>query len=275
MAATIKLQLLRCSVTLMLMVSCANAAVASGRSLPDASATPALLIQLPPEKVLAGSRFRLTFQVGTAGDPVSRLFGVGFELNYTNGRYLRLVDNSIAAGPFLEPNTYTFIKHEPGRNLISLAVSRKLGATGVAGRGEILSLAFEVSTDAPPGTTLCFSLGAIAANDSAGAALALQAGPPACLTVADLSIEVTPNPFTPNDDGRNDRVEFRREGGIPPEWRIAILDRSARLVRRLQAGQNFWDGTNDSQQRVLPDIYLYLIQDGETIVKRGVIALVR
>lgn len=275
MAATIKSQLLRRSVTVILMACCANAAVAFGRNLPEVGATPTLLIQLPPENVLAGSRFRISFQVGTAGDPVSRLFGVGFELNYTNGRYLRLVDNSLVAGPFLEPNTYTFIKHEPERSLISLAVSRKLGAAGVSGGGEILALAFEVSADAPPGTTLCFSLGAIAANDSAGAALPVQAGPPACLTIADLRVEVAPNPFTPNDDGRNDRVEFRREGGIPPEWRIAILDRSARLVRRLPAGQDFWDGKNENQQRVLPDIYLYLIQDGDTIVQRGVIALVR
>ncbi len=275
MAATIRHRLLRSSMAVMWMLCCANATMAFAGSRPDAGATPALLIQLPSEKVLAGSRFRLAFQAGTAGDPVSRLFGVAFEVNYTNGRYLRLVDNSIAAGPLLEPNTYTFLKHEPGRSLISLAVSRKLGAAGVSGYGEILTLAFEVSGDAPPGTSLCFSLGAIAANDSAGAALALQAGPTVCLTIADLSIEVTPNPFTPNDDGRNDRVEFRREGGIPPDWRIAILDRSARLVRRLQAGQDFWDGRNESQQLVLPDIYLYLIQDGETIVKRGVIALVR
>ncbi|MDZ7267907.1 MAG: gliding motility-associated C-terminal domain-containing protein [candidate division KSB1 bacterium] len=275
MVAVIERSRLRRGLAVALVAACAGTAAAFGPPRRDAGGTPPLLIQGPQENVLAGSRFRLSFQAGTATDPVNRLFGVGFELLYTNGRYLRLVDNSQAAGPLLEPNTYTFLKHEPERGLISLAVSRKLGATGVSGGGEILSLAFEVAADTPPGTLLCFSLGAITANDSAGAPLALQAGPNVCLTVADLSVEVTPNPFTPNDDGRNDRVEFRRNGGIPAAWRISILDRSARLVRRLPAGQNFWDGNDDNQRPVLPDIYLYLIADGETIVKRGVIALVR
>lgn len=87
--------------------------------------------------------------------------------------------------------------------------------------------------------------------------------------------EVIPNPFTPNGDGYNDRAEFRQGDNIPPEWLISIMDRAGRLVKRLSHGERFWNGTNESGQLLLPGCYLYLVTNGDQILHRGLIQLIR
>jgi gliding motility-associated-like protein len=235
-----------------------------------------LTIQLSPDHALAGSPFKLSVTVGSPTAPVTDLFGVAFELRYTAANYFRPVTPvQIQPGAFLQPDTYDFIRQEPGNAVFYLAISRKRGAPGQSGSGEILSLNFEITAEAPPGTQICFSLANIAANDSAGKAIALQAGPAACLTVDDVAIVVVPNPFTPNDDDSNDHVEFRRDGGIPPDWVIRLMDRAGRTVRLLTGGANTWDGLDDQGRQMAPGAYLYTISDRKQLLKRGVIALVR
>ncbi|MGH7455183.1 MAG: hypothetical protein ACRENG_27760, partial [bacterium] len=214
----------------------------SGMAIAAMAGAP-LNIQLSPGSVLAGSPFKLSVMVGSPAAPVTELFGLGFELRYTPSPYFRpIAPVQIQPGAFLQPNTYNFIRHEPDNAVFYLAISRKRGAPGQSGAGEVLALNFEVTAEAPPGTRICFSLANIAANDSAGNVIALQAGPAACLNVDDLPIVVVPNPFTPNDDDSNDRVEFRRDGGIPPDWVIRLMDRAGRTVRLLTGGANTWDG---------------------------------
>jgi gliding motility-associated-like protein len=235
-----------------------------------------LTIQLSPNSVLAGSPFKLSVLVGSAATPVTELFGLGLELRYTSSRYVRpIAPVKIQPGAFLQPDTYDFLRHEPANAVFYLAISRKRGAPGQSGSGEVLALNFEVTAEAPPGTHICFSLANITANDSAGKAIALQAGPAACLTVDDVPIVVVPNPFTPNDDDSNDRVEFRRDGGIPPDWVIRLMDRTGRTVRLLTGGANTWDGLDDQGRLLAPGAYLYTISNREQLMKRGVIALVR
>jgi gliding motility-associated-like protein len=239
-----------------------------------------LTIQLSPNSVLAGSPFKLSVMVGSSTAPVTNLFGLGVELHYTSSPYFRpIAPVQIQPGAFLQPDTYNFIRHEPdgaaGATVFHLAISRKRGAPGQSGSGEVLSLNFEVTAEAPPGTKICFTLANIAANDSAGNAIALQAGPSACLTVEDLAIIVVPNPFTPNDDDSNDEVEFKRDGGIPPDWVIRLMDRAGRTVRLLTGGANTWDGRDDQGRQLAPGAYLYTISNRQQLMKRGVIALVR
>lgn len=235
-----------------------------------------LTIQLTPNKMLAGTRFKLAFVVGSAAAPVSELFGVAFELHHTPSRYVRPVAPvQIQSGPFLQPNTYDFIRHEAANSVFYLAISRKRGAPGQSGFGELFSLSLEITADTPPGTEICFWLANIAANDSSGRAIALAAGPSVCLVVEELAIEVIPNPFTPNGDGSNDEVEFKREGGIPKDWVIRIMDRAGRSIRVLTGGANLWDGRDEQHRPVAPGAYLYTISDRKQLVKRGVIALVR
>jgi gliding motility-associated-like protein len=235
-----------------------------------------LTIQLSPGSVVAGSPFKLSLLVGSAAAPVADLFGLGVELRYTPSPYFRpLAPVQIQPGAFLQPDTYDFIRHEPANGVFYLAISRKRGAPGQSGTGEVLSLNFEITDEAPPGTQICFALANITANDSTGKAIALQAGPPVCLTVDDVAIDVVPNPFTPNGDGANDRVEFKRDGGIPPDWIIRLMDRAGRTVRLLTGGANTWDGRDDQGRPMASGAYLYTISNRKQVMKRGVIALVR
>ncbi len=256
----------------LLFASCCGAQAGYAQS----NAPVLLTIQRPEGRLLPGDIIRLSFYIGSPSQPITGLFGLSFELRYTAKQYVRpLTPDQVTSGPFLEPNTYNFARHEPARNLVSLAVSRKLGAAGQYGYGEILIYSFQVSQDAPLGTQICFSLNNVSANDSTGAALPVVAGPQLCLQVSELTVVVLPNPFTPNEDGSNDRVEFKREGGIPPEWRILIMDREGRAVRRLGNGETQWNGRDQQQREALPGVYLYMIQNGEGVVKRGVLGLVR
>ena len=87
--------------------------------------------------------------------------------------------------------------------------------------------------------------------------------------------EVVPNPFTPNDDGFNDCAEFKKGDDFPPEWNIAIMDRSGRLIRHLTDGMRVWDGTDKSGKTMLPGFYLYIVTNGKKVIHRGVIQLIR
>ena len=91
----------------------------------------------------------------------------------------------------------------------------------------------------------------------------------------DSGFSVTPNPFTPNDDGFNDWTEFRRSEGIPESWIISILDRTGRLIKQLHRGETIWNGNDEAGQQMLPGTYLYIINDGKQAIHRGFIQLIR
>ena len=89
---------------------------------------------------------------------------------------------------------------------------------------------------------------------------------------------VSPNPFTPNNDGYNDRVRFDfREFSVSNPG-IKIWNFQGKLVRQLTTrdGTSFyWNGldTNGNPQR--PGIYLFQFYDGKTLLANGHIVLAR
>ena len=88
-------------------------------------------------------------------------------------------------------------------------------------------------------------------------------------------IEIVPNPFTPNDDGINDWVEFKKGDSIPTEWVISIMNRSGLEIRTLANGERFWNGKDEAGNLMLPGCYLYLITDGNQVIHRGLLNLIR
>ena len=239
-------------------------------------ASPQVRIEVANTKPFAGERVDLQFRVGTPDAAVDNLFGVGFELHYSDDRYLDFSATTDAiAGAFLRPNVYTFTRHEPDQRVFYLAVSRKRGADCANGDGVVLTLPFSITADAVPGWQVCFAIRNVIANEPDGTPLALEAGPELCLQVGEPAVEVVPNPITPNGDGYNDDVEFKRDGGIPAAWQIRIMDRNGILLRTLTGGANRWDGRDADGRLQLPGVYLYVIRDGERVVKRGVLGIIR
>ncbi len=242
----------------------------------DAFGAPKLTLQKPDLEYLAGTPFELQVIVGAADSPVRSLFGISFELHYSSGQYLEFVPPVEGRpGPFLQPDIYTFTRHEPENKVLYLAVSRKRGAAGQNGFGLLLSLALRLADDAPEGWEVCFEIKNITANDSVGNPIDVQPGPPLCVKVIEPAVEVVPNPFTPNGDGFNDNTKFKRDGGIPRDWVIYIMDRAGRTVRKLQNGQDTWDGRHQNGYPMEPGIYLYTIRSGKRIIRRGLIGIVR
>ena len=87
--------------------------------------------------------------------------------------------------------------------------------------------------------------------------------------------EVVPNPFTPNEDGFNDRIEFRQGVALPQAWNISIMDRAGRMIKHLSHGERFWDGKDEGGQFMLPGCYLYIVSNGSRAIHRGFIQLIR
>lgn len=92
---------------------------------------------------------------------------------------------------------------------------------------------------------------------------------------AEPPVQIVPNPFTPNDDGFNDWAVFKKGDSFPQDWNIAIIDRSGRLIRYLNNGENSWDGKDKSGNIMLPGCYLCVVSNGNRVIHRGLIQLIR
>ena len=85
-----------------------------------------------------------------------------------------------------------------------------------------------------------------------------------------VSVDVTPNPFTPNGDGMNDETRIcysLLHLTAPAPVEVEVYGLSGRKVRTLYAGQDIngnyvwmWDGRDDDGHMVPPGIYVYRIR---------------
>ena len=85
-----------------------------------------------------------------------------------------------------------------------------------------------------------------------------------------VEVEASPNPFTPNDDGVNDRLNLSfslREVTVDREVSLALYDLSGRRVRKVtgpgyRSGEHLhsWDGLDDAGRTVPPGIYIYRLE---------------
>ncbi|MFQ5706106.1 MAG: gliding motility-associated C-terminal domain-containing protein [bacterium] len=253
----------------------AKTAVSEEQASKQSNAAATVWIDDSQTQLVEGTQFDVNILIGTELAPVTGLFGLSFELHYSDDKYFEFIDPVEAvSGAFLEPDTYTFTRHEPENKVFFLAVSRKRGAAGQSGYGLVLSLTIQLKQDVPVGWQTCFEITNVSANDSVGASIAVEAGSEVCFNAEEPAIEVIPNPFTPNGDGSNDAVEFKREGGIPEDWTILIMDRAGRIIRRLTGGQDFWDGHDQQGRLMLPGTYLYTVNDHSRLAKRGLLWLI-
>ena len=89
---------------------------------------------------------------------------------------------------------------------------------------------------------------------------------------------VRPNPFTPNNDTKNDLAVFDLNELAVRDPTILIFDFNGKRIRTLTEHQNntlVWDGRDDSKREQPPGVYLYLLKDGDQNVAQGYIVLAR
>lgn len=80
-----------------------------------------------------------------------------------------------------------------------------------------------------------------------------------------------PNAFSPNDDGRNDRIGFS-SNCTPVRWQMLVYDRWGNRVFESQDSNRSWDGTI-RQKPALPGVYLvvinYEMMDNSGVIQKG------
>jgi len=98
------------------------------------------------------------------------------------------------------------------------------------------------------------------------------------ISVDEGHLSVRPNPFTPNQDGYNDYVEFDFSQLVLRQPKLKIFNFSGSVVITYDRviGQHFvWYGLNGSGKELSPGVYLYALYDGDEIVHTGSIVLAR
>jgi len=135
------------------------------------------------------------FFVDVTVSNVQNLFGVSFDLNYTNTAYVDYV--AATRGDFMGNDVVFFPTPDDVNGKVSIGISRKSPAGGVNGSGVVARIKLKSLATTPTGTQVSFSLSNVIANDPSGGAISLA---PASVTVAFTGVVVWPG------DTNNDRV---------------------------------------------------------------------
>jgi len=151
-----------------------------------------------PAAPLIGASFDVELQISG----IQNLFGISFELNYTNTAFVDVVtptSGSIVPGSFLG-NDVVFVSNvDETAGKVSIGLSRKSGQGGVNGSGDICKVKFISLLTAPPGTAVVFSLSHVVATDPAGNPISLGVAS-ATATLSSSGLMVWPG------DANNDNV---------------------------------------------------------------------
>jgi len=208
--------ILRAMMALVLMIGFAHAQ------------NPAPILPTASSPQLAGGEFEVEVKVGNSANAVANLFGLSFELNYTNTNFVDVVGTPVA-GDFLGNDIIFFPNVEDANGKVSIGVSRKAGQGGVNGNGTVAKVKFKTLAAIPHGTQLQFIIMNVAANDPSGGSIALTPLP--------LTITVN-NPPLPVE-----LVDFRVQANgseVTLSWRTATeTDNYGFEVQRKTAASEF------------------------------------
>lgn len=123
----------------------------------------------------SGSEFEVQIIVGSASYPVSNLYGVSFELHYTNTNYIDYVSYD-KSGSFLGTDLLVYDNDKDANGYVAVGLTRKGVSTGVSGHGSIIKIIFAAQANTPDGTPINFSVQNVSANDPNGNAITLSPG---------------------------------------------------------------------------------------------------
>ncbi len=152
-------------------------------------------IAIPPIKPVvtspqnAGQEFWVEVKVGSVDIPVTSLFGLNFDLNFTHTNYIDVLppyETSVIAGDFLGPDILFFSNVDETGGKVSVGLTRKAGAGGVNGEGVAAKIKLISDFETPDKTTIDFSISNVTAIDPLGnpinldpeaVSLVIQTGP--------------------------------------------------------------------------------------------------
>ncbi|NUM77388.1 IPT/TIG domain-containing protein, partial [candidate division KSB1 bacterium] len=135
-----------------------------------------LLVANSPGNKTPGVQFLVQISLGDSTTPAANLFGVSFELNFTNTAFVDVVAGSVIPGPFMGNDLLFFPYIDETAGKVNAGISRKFGQGGVSGHGVVMEARFTSLPSIPNGTRVDFFITNIVANDADGNALSLNPG---------------------------------------------------------------------------------------------------
>jgi len=127
----------------------------------------------------AGAEFWVDVVVGSNSEPVTNLFGISFDVNFTNTTYIDVVtpySSNVIVGDFLGSDLVFFPNVDETAGKVSIGISRKSGADGVNGFGTVAKIKFKADASTPNNTPVQFSISNVSANDPGGTNIPLVPG---------------------------------------------------------------------------------------------------
>jgi len=158
-------------------------------------------------------------------------------------------------------------------NKIAVTMARASGLTQK--NGTLYELVFRIKSSAQIGeTTDIFWLQASVFNEATDLMI--------CETV-DGKIKISeqsvfPNPFTPNQDGFNDVVNFVVTDSLINETVVTIFDVKGNKIKEIIQNTGIslqWDGTNENGADLPPGVYLYVMKRNTETFHKGTITLMK
>lgn len=90
----------------------------------------------------------------------------------------------------------------------------------------------------------------------------------------DITVEIVPNPFTPNNDGVNDTVSIITNLPTTDEVSLSIFNRYGDLIYKTSSAELVWDGRDNSGSPMVSGVYIYQIEYSG-IIHNGTLTLVK
>jgi hypothetical protein len=246
------------------------------------------IIPVAEEMQAPGVEFWVDINVGSAVNPVSNLFGVSFQLDFTHTEYLDVVAPfavNVIPGGFLGDDVVFIQTVDDAAGTVDIGLTRKLGQMGVNGSGTAARVKFVSDAGTPEGTQIVFSLSDITANDSDGNDMILSPlDHDVTITAATLideknldiptSFELSqnfPNPFNPSTMIRYAIPSINSHQHVSLEVFNTLGKKGRTLVNQIQTAGAYsisWDGADDTGYLVSGGIYVYRLKAGSFVETR-------
>lgn len=124
-----------------------------------------------------GDEFLVDINVGDTNNTVSNLFGVSFDLNFSQTNFIDVVTphpSNVIPGDFMGSDVVFIQSVDEATGKVSIGITRKAGQGGVSGHGIIAKVKYIASAETPHGTQVIFSITDLNATDSKGTSIPMN-----------------------------------------------------------------------------------------------------
>lgn len=196
-----------------------------------------------------------------------RLAGLEFALRY---------DNSIL--DFIEANTTSLTA---GFSVLSSVQNGKVAvsmarATGLeVSNGTLLELRFRIQSTAQIGAITDIFWDNVGLFDEQAQPMIYETRD-GVIKISEFS--VFPNPFTPNNDGFNDKLNFVVPDSIVSQITVKIYGVKGSMIRSFTTSDVptlQWDGRDENGNPLQPGLYYYLLLKSSDPIHKGTVTLMR